>query len=362
MTEPTVPVALFPAGDVLVAVLETPTAAPVTNGPSKKPPVIDGKVWVGFDLGGTKMSAVLFDRKFDAVARRKKKTRGADGVEAGLERIRSAIDKLLEESQVPRDRLGGIGIGCPGPLDLDEGVILELPNLGWKNVPLKKLLEKEFGCPVFLSNDVDAGVYGEYRFGAAVGARTVLGVFPGTGIGGGLVYNDSIFRGKRTSCLEIGHVLVVPDGPLCGCGRRGCLETVASRLAMSAEIAKAAYRGQAPNILRIAGTDLANIRSGTIKEAIEKGDEVVEQIVRDGARHLGTAIAGAVNLLLPDVIVLGGGLVEALPKLYLDEVGKTIVKHIMPSFQKTYELKVAKLGDDAGAMGAAAWARRCIEQ
>ena len=124
----------------------------------------------------------------------------------------------------------------------------------------------------------------------------------------------------------------------------------------------AAYRGQAPNILRIAGTDLANIRSGTIKEAIEKGDEVVDQIVRDGARHLGTAIAGAVNLLLPDVIVLGGGLVEALPKLYLDEVGKTIIKHIMPSFQKTYELKVAKLGDDAGAMGAAAWARRCAEQ
>ena len=354
MTELTVP-------DACLLVSDVPVAAPLTEATPPRPPVLEGKVWVGFDLGGTKMSAVLFDRKFEAITRRKKKTRGADGVELGLERIRSVIDKLLEEAQVSKDRLGGIGIGCPGPLDLDEGVILELPNLGWKNVPLKKLLEKEFGCPTFISNDVDAGVYGEYRFGAAVGARTVLGVFPGTGIGGGLVYNDSIYRGKRSSCLEIGHVLMVPDGPLCGCGRRGCLETVASRLAMSAEIAKAAYRGQAPNILRIAGTDLANIRSGTIKEAIEKGDEVVEQIVRDGAKHLGTAIAGAVNLLLPDVIVLGGGLVEALPKLYLEEVGKSIIKNIMPSFQKTYELKVAKLGDDAGAMGAAAWARRCVE-
>jgi glucokinase len=194
-----------------------------------------------------------------------------------------------------------------------------------------------------------------------VGARTALGVFPGTGIGGGMVYEGSIFRGKKSSCLEIGHVLMNPDGALCGCGRRGCLETVASRLSMSAEIAKAAYRGQAPHILRVAGTDLANIRSGTIKEAIDAGDTIVEQILRDGAKHLGTAIAGAVNLLLPDVIVLGGGLVEALPKLYLDEVAKSLVKHVMPSFQKTYELKVAKLGDDAGAMGAAAWARRCVE-
>ena len=189
----------------------------------------------------------------------------------------------------------------------------------------------------------------------------MLGVFPGTGIGGGMVYDGSIFRGRKSSCLEIGHVLMVPDGALCGCGRRGCLETVASRLAMSAEIAKAAYRGQAPHILRVAGTDLANIRSGTIKEAIAAGDAVVEEILRDGARHLGTAIAGAVNLLLPDVIVLGGGLIDALPVLYLEEVGKAISKHIMPAFQKTYELKVALLGDDAGAMGAAAWARRCVE-
>jgi glucokinase len=208
---------------------------------------------------------------------------------------------------------------------------------------------------------VDSGVYGEYRFGAAVGSRTALGVFPGTGIGGGLVYEGKIFRGKKSSCLEIGHMPIVIEGAVCGCGRRGCLETVASRLALSAEIAKAAYRGQAPHILRVAGTDLANIRSGTIQEAIEAGDTVVEQIMRDGARYLGMALAGTVNLLAPDVIVLGGGLVEAMPKLFMDEVTKSLAKHVMPSYQKTFELKVAKLGDDAGVMGAAAWTRHCIE-
>lgn len=323
--------------------------------------ITNERVWVGFDLGGTKMNAMLFDGRFGVRGRRRKKSRGSEGVELGVERIVAGIVKLLEESQTPRESLGGIGIGCPGPLDLEEGIILEAPNLGWKNVPLKKSLEKEFGCPVYVCNDVDAGIYGEYRFGAAEGARTALGVFPGTGIGGAMVYEGKIFRGKSGSCLEIGHVPVVPDGALCGCGRRGCLETVASRLALSAEIAKAAYRGQAPYILRVAGTDLANIRSGTIKEAIEAGDKVVEEIVREGIQQLGNVLAGVVNLLAPDVIVLGGGLVEALPKIFLDEVGKTVAKKVMPSYLKTYELKVAKLGDDSGAMGAAAWARHCIE-
>lgn len=331
------------------------------NSETRKSPEAGDNVWVGFDLGGTKMNAVLFDRKFEVLARRKKKTRGAEGSTAGVERIRSTIEKLLEESGLPQSRLGGIGVGCPGPLDLDDGVILAAPNLGWKDVPLKKILEKEFGCPVWICNDVDAGVYGEYRFGAATGARTVLGVFPGTGIGGGLIYEGSIFRGKKSSCMEIGHIPVVTDGAVCGCGRRGCLETVASRLALSAEISKAAYRGQAPHILRIAGTDLANIRSGTIQQAIEEGDEVVEQIMRDGARYLGLALGGSVNMLAPDVIVMGGGLIEAMPKLYLEEVGKVLARHVMPSYEKTYELKAAKLGDDAGVMGAAAWARHLVE-
>ena len=346
------------AGDAERPVEETTTSTNVDRKQSVDPA---DRVWLGFDLGGTKMNAVLFDRKFEALARRKKKTRGAEGAAAGIERIRSTIEKLLEESKVDQGRLGGIGVGCPGPLDLNEGVILAAPNLGWRDVPLKKILEKEFGCPVWICNDVDAGVYGEFRFGAAVGARTALGVFPGTGIGGGMVYEGKIFRGKKSSCLEIGHIPVVPDGAVCGCGRRGCLETVASRLALSAEIAKAAYRGQAPYLLRVAGTDLANIRSGTIKESIDGGDEVVEGILRDGAKFLGMALAGTVNLLAPDVIVLGGGLVEALPKLYLDEVGKALSKHVMPSYEKTYELKAAKLGDDAGTMGAAAWARFCVE-
>jgi glucokinase len=322
--------------------------------------VADGRYWVGFDLGGTKMYAVLFDAQFRPVARRRKKTRGNEGAEAGVERISHLLQKLLDDAQVRREHLEAIGVGAPGPVDMEEGVIHEAPNLGWKDVPLRELLEKEFGCPVAICNDVDAGVYGECRFGAARGARTALGVFPGTGIGGGLIYEGQIFRGRNSSCLEIGHLPVVPNGAPCGCGRRGCLETVASRLALSAEIAKAAYRGQAPHLLRVAGTDLANIRSGVLAEAIEAGDRVVEGILRDGARALGTALAGVVNLLLPDTIVLGGGLVEALPELFLSEVTGELQQRVMPAFVAALNVKLAELGDDAGVLGAAAWARQSL--
>lgn len=316
--------------------------------------------WIGFDLGGTKMHAVLFDRRFQIIARRKKKTRGHEGAEAGVERICATIDKLLEEGGKTRSQLSGIGVGVPGPVDMESGLIIEAPNLGWKDVPLEELLAKKYGCEVAICNDVDAGVFGEYRFGAAAGARTALGVFPGTGIGAGLIYEGRIFRGRKSSCLELGHMPIVADGPPCGCGRRGCLETVASRLALSAEVAKAAYRGQAPHLLRVAGTDLANIRSSVLAESISAGDKIVEQILREGARHLGLAMAGVVNLLLPDVIVLGGGLIEAVPKLFIEEITEQLRKRTMPAFAKAWDLRVAKLGDDAGVMGCAAWARQVI--
>ncbi|MDX1969948.1 MAG: ROK family protein [Planctomycetaceae bacterium] len=317
--------------------------------------------WIGFDLGGTKMHAVLFDPQMQVVARRRKKTRGHEGADAGIERICAMIEKLCDEAKIPQSELAGIGMGIPGPIDMESGVILGAPNLGWKDVPLKATLEKRLGCPVVVCNDVDAGIYGEYTAGAARGARTALGVFPGTGIGGGMVYEGQIYRGKNSSCLEIGHVIIDPGGTPCGCGRRGCLETVASRLAISAEIAKAAYRGQAPHLLRVAGTDLANIRSGTLAESILAGDKIVEQIVRDGARKLGTTLAGFVNVLMPDCIVLGGGLVEALPELYLEEVSNELNSGVMPAFARSLELSVAELGDDAGVIGTATWAQHVLQ-
>ncbi len=311
---------------------------------------------VGFDLGGTKMLAKVYDEKYKCLGSQRKKTKAHLGVEAGLERIVGTIREALEEAK--RDDPDVIGIGCPGPVDMEKGIVLDPPNLGWSDVSMKKELQKVFDCPVVVVNDVDAGVYGEYEFGAAKGARTAVGVFPGTGIGGGCVYDGSILRGERCSCLEIGHIPVVPEGPLCGCGHRGCLETVASRLAVSATAAKAAYRGEAPALQKLAGTDLAEIRSGVLAEAIEQGDTVVESILREAARHIGKAVAGVIHLISPDVIVLGGGLVEAMPKLYVEEVTRAARDRVMTAYRDTFRVVATELGDDAGVLGAAAWARK----
>lgn len=314
------------------------------------------KYWLGFDLGGTKMMASVFDSRLKICGSWRTKTKGQIGAQDVLLRIRQTIEDALDQAHIGRKDLGGIGIGCPGPLDLDRGVIFSAPNLGWKNIQLKKHLEDYFQCPAFIGNDVDVGTYGEYRFGAARNAHCALGVFPGTGIGGACIYEGRILRGKIGSCMEIGHMQVQANGRLCGCGQTGCLETLASRLAISAEAATAAYRGEAPHLMEIAGMDLRQIKSGVLAKAIRSGDTVIETIVRNAAGHLGTAVAGAVNLLAPDVVVLGGGLVEALPAIFLKEVRLAIKERAMKSFSKHLKVVVAELGDNAGVMGAAALA------
>lgn len=313
--------------------------------------------WVGFDLGGTKMLAQVYDPAFKSLGRDRRKTKGWSGEDEGLSRIIESIDAALADADCSRDRLQGIGIGCPGPVDMDGGILLDPPNLGWSHIAIGKRLADEFGCEVSVLNDVDAGVYGEFRFGAAKEARCVVGIFPGTGIGGGCVYHGEILRGARTTCMEVGHIQVVPDGPLCGCGQRGCLEAVASRLAIAANCAKAAYRGEAPHLRDAAGTDLGSIRSGALADAIEAGDDAVKLIIREAARTIGIALAGIIHVLGPDLVLLGGGLVEAMPDLFIQQVGKAARKRVMPALHDSFQIAASALGDDAAALGAAAWAQ-----
>jgi glucokinase len=302
----------------------------------------------------------VYDSDFKELASERKKTKGNLGAEIGLERICDTIHEALGDAGRTADDLAAIGIGCPGPVDMNRGVILEPPNLGWKEVNVRKHLEKEFGCPAVVLNDVDAGMYGEYRFGAAKKARTALGVFPGTGIGGGCIYDGSILHGAGITCVEIGHIPVMPDGPLCGCGQRGCLEAVASRLTIASIAARSVYRGEAPNLQKACGTDLANIRSGQLADAIKAGDKAIEEILRHAAHHIGLALAGVIHVIAPDVVVLGGGLVEAMPDLYVREVEQAALGRVMPAFRGTFKVVATKLGDDAGVLGAVAWARKVL--
>ncbi len=312
--------------------------------------------WIGFDLGGTKMLAVVFDGDFKPVGRARKKTKGNEGKKVGLQRIVSVVREALDDASISEKQLGGIGIGCPGPLDIKKGVIHEAPNLGWKNVLVKETLESEFDCPAIVGNDVDVGVFGEYRFGAGVGANCVVGIFPGTGIGGGCVYQGKLIQGKNCTAMEVGHIPISGDGPLDGAGNVGTLESLASRLAISSQAAAAAYRGQAPNLLEDAGTDISQIRSAALARSVES-DPVVLEIVRGAIQHLATGVVTMVHLLAPDVIVLGGGMVEAMPELFVDEVTRLTRERVLPAYRDVFRVLPAKLGDDAGVMGAAAWAQ-----
>ncbi|MDG1875351.1 MAG: ROK family protein [Mariniblastus sp.] len=317
--------------------------------------------WIGFDLGGTKMLAVVYNSDFKKVGRARKKTKGREGMAAGLKRINAVISAAMDDAGVSAQQVKGLGIGCPGPLDLKKRQIRTAPNLGWDDVPVAKSIENEFGFPVTISNDVDAGVFGEYSFGAGKGARCVFGIFPGTGIGGGCVYEGKLFRGANCTCMEIGHVPILPQGRLDGAGNAGTLEAVASRLSIASDASAAAYRGQAPVLLEDAGTDLSNIRSGALANSVANGDKAVKQIIEKACDHLATSVVTIVHLMAPDIIVFGGGLIEAMPKLMLPRIEKAARQRILPSLRDVFEIKEAKLGDDAGVMGAAALAKQSVE-
>eukprot|EP00913_Durusdinium_trenchii_P022805 g21409.t1 len=313
--------------------------------------------WVGFDLGGTKMLTSVFDANLKQLVRKRKRTRAYEGLESGLDRIKQLIRSALKEAGIEASQLSGIGIACPGPLNLDEGIIIEAPNLSWVNVPIVKELEDEFGCRAIVANDVDLGVFAETVSGSAKSARCAFGIFPGTGIGGGCVYEGKILRGSVHSCMEIGHVRVIPDGPVCGCGLTGCLESVASRLAIASAAGAAAHRGQAPYLLDKVGTEITEIRSGALAASIQAGDRAVEQIVRRAAEHIGVAVASVIHLLAPDVVVLGGGMVEAMPKLFRETIDRVAKANVLSAYAKSFRVVIAEMGDDAGLFGAAAWAR-----
>ncbi|MCH2210148.1 MAG: ROK family protein [Fuerstiella sp.] len=320
----------------------------------------DRSVWVGFDLGGTKMLAVVYDSDFNVLGKKRRKTREKKGQSTvPVARITETIRMALNDANVPSDAVHAIGAGCPGPVDMDRGVIWEAPNLGWKNLHLQEELAEEFHCTVAICNDVDAGVFGEFSHGVAQNKRCVLGVFPGTGVGGGCVYEGRIFCGATTSCMEVGFIQMATEGPAAGLGPVGTLEALGSRLAIAGEAARAAYRGKAPALAREAGCDLTQIRSGTLSRAIDAGDSEIEKIVRRAARQIGRGAGSLVNVLAPDIIVIGGGLVEAMPNLYLEETTAGIKRNALPSLWKSCEIRTATLGDYATAIGAASWGRKC---
>lgn len=314
-----------------------------------------GPVRIGLDLGGTKILAKVFTESYEALGKAKTKTEGHRGVKSGLKRMVLTIEEALEEAGVSADQITSIGVGCPGPVNPRTGVLIEAPNLGWKNVPITEHFSKAFGgVPTVICNDVDAGIYAEYEMGAGKSSDCVVGIFPGTGIGAGAVVGGQLLQGAKLSCMELGHIPLGLNG--------SSLETECSRLKIAIESARAAYRGLAPHLLKTCGTDISKITSGKLADSIANGDLAIKEIVVTAAKTLGVGVATVVHLLAPDKIILGGGLVEALPDLFVKHVRKSANAHLIETYRDSFKIVAAELEDDAGVMGAAAWAARKSSQ
>lgn len=308
---------------------------------------------VGFDLGGSKMISAVLDGKLNIVTRKKKKTNAHEGGKVVYQRIKDTILASLEEAAISSSALMGIGIAAPGPLDKESGAILDTPNLDFNNFPIRDRLQSDFNIPVMLENDVNAGVYGEYKRGAAQGYRSVVGLFPGTGLGGGIILDGRLYGGSTGNAGEIGHMIIQINGPLCGCGHYGCVEALASRTALTKDIIALASTGDAPVVLSEAGTDFSLYKSGVLAKAVKKEDKKVIRAIKRSAEFLGVAMANCVNILNPDAVVLGGGLVEKLGKIYLQSAEESMRKHALPELVEGVKVVQAELGDDAVLLGAA---------
>lgn len=316
------------------------------------------KYTIGIDIGGTKILVCLLSKDFKIRSEIKLKTKPEKGERFFMKSLVDAVRFVLRDARVTAKDVAGIGVGCPGFIDPDKGVIAGSPNIPFlKNFPLAKRLSKAVGIPVTLGNDVQTGLYGEHQFGAAIGYANVAGIFMGTGIGGALILNGRPYRGTSGSAGEVGHVQLDPEGPACGCGQHGCLEAFAGRLAISAEAAVLVARQSAPHLARETGTDIRGMKSGALARAIRAGDSAVEDLIRGKAKRVGTLMANLVNILNPDMIVLGGGLVEAMPILIARKAEKTMRRLALPTSSRHVKVAVAKLGDHAIVLGAAKRAR-----
>ncbi len=319
---------------------------------AKKKSKSSKKYLIGLDIGGTKILAGLIRPNFTVVATEKLKVEPHRGLAVFIKSLSSAVNELLIENDLTEKNITAVGAGCPGVIDPQTGIVQISPNLTFlKKCPLKSILQKAFHSPAFVENDVNAGIYGEQQFGAAKKAQHVLGIFLGTGVGGGLILNGKLYRGFTQAAGEIGHTFM--NLPFGSGLIRPTLENMTGRLALASEAGLLLMKQKAPHLYKDVGTDLKALKSGAFARAIRAGDSEVKSLIQSKARVLGISMANAVNLLSPEMIVLGGGLVEALGNIILPEAEKTMRQYAMPDLVKPVKVRSALLGDYAVMLGAA---------
>ena len=299
------------------------------------------------DVGGTKVLGAIFNEKDEIIYRLKKRSKSEGEGSADVEKvIISVVEEMIKKSGIDPKKLNAIASCAPGVIDQDKGIVLFTPNLPWRNYDIAGAMKKKFGVPFFVGNDVNLGVLGEYKFGAARGYKNIVGFFPGTGMGGGLILDGKLFTGNQFKAAEYGHMILDPEGPLCGCGQSGCLEVFSSKRGMSDYIRQQVGRKR-PCML---AEDVANggiFRSKRLKKALAAKDEVAMEAVDRACHYLAIATGNMINTISPDLVLYGGGIMEAMGPLFLEKILKELDRYCMISIRPTVDVKLAALGDDS---------------
>jgi len=312
------------------------------------------KYLLGLDIGGTKLSAVLADRKGHILHTLKQPTCAQQGPQAVLDKIFDMLQHLMLKSSISAQDVACLGVSCPGPVDTKTGVIHNPPNLpGWSGVPLKKLLEDKFGILTRFENDANAAALAEMRFGAGTGYKNLVYLTMSTGIGGGIIIDGKLYRGAHGKAGEVGHQTLIPFGPLCGCGKRGCLEALCSGVALTKRMQEAVKRNPESLMLKLVEGRVEDLDPQILIRAAKEGDRLALEIWDRAGYFLGWGLANLVNILDPEIFILGTIAIYA-GELLLKPAREALAREVFDKTQPPPPLVPAKLGAQIGDYGALA--------
>jgi glucokinase len=317
---------------------------------------------LGIDIGGTKILTAVVNAEGKILSRDRGVTPAEEGHEAMVKSVLESVSRALGQARLTAADLLAVGLGAPGLSNPETGILFTSPHLpGWKDVPLRDIMERELGRKVFLINDANAAALGELYFGAAWGARNLIYVTVGTGIGGGIIIDGRLYTGSAGMAGEIGHMVVDDEGPLCHCGNRGCWEALVSGTALAREARRKIEEGAATSILECAGGDIDRVNAEVIHKAAQASDSLAKELIARAAYYLGVGLSSLINIFNPEVVVIGGGLSDIgdmLLKPAFEEAGRRAYKQVCQSVR----FARAELGRDSGVLGAAAFALRKMRE
>ncbi|HCY36278.1 MAG: ROK family protein [Candidatus Margulisiibacteriota bacterium] len=315
------------------------------------------KYIVGVDLGGTKIATAVATKEGKVLNQLNIPTLAEKGPDVVISRIVNSIENLLSDLKIEKSQISSLCIGVPGHVNAEKGKVYKAPNLAdWNNIPLKKILKTHFDTNIIIENDANAAALGEFKLGAGKGSSNMFFITISTGVGAGIILNNKLYHGSNNSAGEVGHMTFNPEGPRCGCGNTGCFEAYASGPAMAAraigKLKKSAkLTAEAKILIDLVDGELDKIDAKTLSEAAKKGDKFSLEQIKENAYYIGIGLVNIINILDPELIVIGGG-VSQIGEILFDEIRNAINKRCTMNVDSIAPVVPAQLGTDAGILGA----------